>query len=390
MKFSQTGKAKSAKFEWAKQKVLCVTDFITDSDDKAIGVKGLSYPDRKNIEVLLDNDCPQAANPKRKTFEDCRNGYTAIGQKRKMEIGAILRLNCTPDSGTDKYKTTWINMLAGNEELAKSTMRFGFMAVELFPASEEIAEKFKEFKKQLQNEKPGIRGYEIENAFLEEIKGQQRYHGHCLQYHDQNIFTADANGLRAKLVEYYASPKFASATTEAGKEYEPINPGLIIRAINSDGHVVSAVDITSAKLFHAEAKTPEARADFAADSAQKMFGDDIVSFNILPYDKTSISQIALTVEDATILNIKALTRARNASFEIVEGTGGNDYENRANQAAVRTAGNGMVVEVVIPDGAARVDVALLDKDGSLMVDASKVEKQIEEQAADEESASPGM
>lgn len=353
-------------------KIVSVSDFIQDESGKAVGIKGVSFPDKTDVEIMLSTSGANADNAKRRDFEAYRKGFKAPnGSRVAIEPGAVLRLNCK-ETGENSFETEWINVLAGNRESAKQALRFGYCAVELY-TPEPIKETYREVATTLKAENPDVSKYDIENALLEKIKGERRYNGNVLLYHPAQIMEADVASLKETLVGYYGSEKFAKVTSEnSDKAYEPVSPGVIVRALNADGEALAAMDVTGAMLYKAKAVSPEERAEYAASLPAQMGLDDAASYSLLPYDRVRISEFSLTVEDKTVAGIKSFARAQSMSFEkITDESGETGYENRAMQAAVKSAGNGMISELAIPAGAEIVDVALLAKDGTKMKEAGK-------------------
>lgn len=385
MKVMRNNSGNAKKPARAVTKIVSVSDFIQDESGKAVGIRGVSFPDKTEVEIILSTSGANAENAKRRDFEAYRKGFKAPnGSRVAIEPGAVLRLNCK-ETGENSFETEWINVLAGNRESSKQALRFGYCAVELY-TPEPVKEIYREVAATLKAETPDVSKYDIENALLEKIKGERRYNGNVLLYHPGQIMEAEAASLCETLAGYYGSGKFAKVTSEnSDKTYEPVSPGVVIRALNADGEVLAAMDVTGAMLYKAKAETPTERAAYAASLTDQLGFGDAASYSLLPYDKIRISEYSLTVEDNTITGIKSFARAQSMSFEkVTDESGETGYENRAMQAVVKSAGNGMISELALPDGARSVDIALLAKDGSEMKEAGR------EKEEESDGNSPGM
>jgi len=389
-----------AKQQEAKRetKILVVRSFIEDEQGRAIGVTGVTFPEKTEIEVLLSTSGKHAANEKRRDFETYRKGFKVpTGTKVKLETGGVLRLTCV-QTGENRYETDWINCMAANKDVAQKNMSFKHTGVELF-TPEQVKSKRDEIRKQMQQAGGGeVNRTKLEDALREAISGQERFRGNVLVYHNDKITDVPANGLQSALQTYYAQERFAKVANEEGKTYEPISPGVVVRALDADGKVLGALNITGANLYTANAHNPDERADFAAKSSIQHLGSaDVAAYSILPYDRIHISHFATLVEKKNIQNINALMRACYYSRkEAVDDSGQPYTEQHALPAAVTYAPNGMARGVSLPDSAVSksVDVALLDlKGGELPVAERRTtaaDAAAPEADDDEESNSPGM
>lgn len=385
MKITRNSSGNAKKAARAVTKIVSVSDFIQDESGKAVGIKGVSFPDKAEVEIMLSTSGANAENSKRRDFEAYRKGFKAPnGSRVAIEPGAVLRLNCK-ETGENSFETEWINVLAGNRESSQQALRFGYCAVELF-TPEPVKETYREVAAGLKAGNPDVSKYEIENALLEKIKGERRYNGNVLLYHPAQTMETGAASLKETLTGYYGSAKFAKVTSEnSDRTYEPVSPGVVIRALNGDGEVLAAMDVTGAMLYKAKADSPEERAAYAASLTDQLGIGDAASYSLLPYDRIRISEYSLTVEDNTVAGIKSFARAQGMSFEkVTDESGETGYENRAMQAVVKSAGNGMISELAVPAGSRTVDVALLARDGTEMKEAGRQEED------ESDDNSPGM
>jgi len=357
-------------------KIVSVDEFVLDGAGKAVGIKGKSFPDRSPITVTLTAEGPKAENPNRKDFDAYRKGFTAAGKKRVLEPGGILRLNCA-EAGESAFAADWINVLSYNAESTKQSMSFGFTGVEL--AMTDIAKaRYYDIKKEMTAENSNVGPYAVNDALFAELKGQKPYKiANVVQYHPGNIMDCGEDNLRDTLLTYYGDAKFGKVTSESGSTYEPVSPGLMVRALNAEGEILESVNVTSFALFKAGVETPEDRAAYVQKQVLESFSPEgTASYSLLPYDRRKISDLSMTVDDNTKQGIHGFVMAQRATSK--PSPDGSGFEVHAVQAAIRSAENGMPTDIAIPHGAKSVNVALLARDGTeLRVAASPQEEETE-------------
>ena len=378
----ETKKSAAAPRQQVQTKIVSVDEFVLDGAGKAIGIKGKSIPDKSVITVMLTTEGAKAENPKRKDFETNRAGFTASGKKCKLEPGGVLRLNCT-ETGENTFSTDWINVLSYNAESSKQSMSYGFTGVELIMTDVAKA-RYYDIKKEKTAENAQVGAYPVYDALFTDLKGQKPFKiANVLQFHPGNIKDCGTADLPGALQAYYSDPKFAKVTNEAGKTFEPVSPGLIIRALNANGEVLDAVNITGFAFHKAGAETPEERAAYAQKEA---FSEGVASYSLLPYDRRKISDHSMTVEDNTKQGMLGFAMAMRATNK--PSADGSSFELHATQAAIRSAENGMPTDIAIPYGAQAVNVGLLAKDGGELRAAVDAGPQGNPQEEDAESEGP--
>jgi hypothetical protein len=387
------------------QKIVFVQEFIEDDSGKAVGIKGLSYPDRTCVSVTLTTEGVNAENNSRPSFDEYRKGYsTPRGGEIKIEEGAVLRLNCH-DLGDNNFAAEWINIVAKNLDEQKRTVAFGYASVEAFPSDEarelrkaiaaRIGEENPELKtsgKLLEKKQLFQRNKMIEDELREQLKNKPRYkNASVMLFHTDAIADVTAEKAGEYFLKYYSDERFARTAGKDGNLYEKMSPGVLIRAVNADGEVIDCVKLGSYDLYKNKAESPEERANLAVRQLNRIPASDAVTYSVLPFDTVKIGEISLKVNSANKLGIDRIqqmlgkTRVNKYSdegkFLYVE-----DY---AVPAAIRfSQPSGLVSDVYMPHGSKRVQEALLDKGGQEMKEAPPSSPAESEDESD--SVSPGM
>lgn len=390
--FGQTPK-KSKSRSYPDTKLLHIKQFVME-DGKAVGIIGQAYPSREQIEVRMDMECEKAKNTGRKDFEALRSGFRLPNREvMKIEPGAVLRLPCHV-TGEGQAVTEWINVLTRNADETKDKLRFGFASVELY-TPKALRQKRDEIRKELKGAvSDEDLEFKVDARMLEVCQNQQRYDGAVRLYEHAAPIKGDFAQAMEGVADYYAKECFKPVTDElTQKQYERAQPGIFIRALDPDGGVVAALDVSPAELYRAQAASVEERTAVVEEkiaSILEVFPD--AQLNLLPYSRISISKFPLTVTDNNY-DLKAFRRAQNMSCEYKVDPEGERYiEARAMEAVVEFSNNGMVSSFSVPEGAKNVDVARLDEKGGEMpvagMESATEEPPAEESQAQEQPAPP--
>lgn len=252
----QDQKAQQQKKQKAQQVLrhVYVQDFLKDEEGAVTGVKGVTWPDRISVNVVLDYECDKAKNAKRMDFAKLAKGFKVSGHKYQLEKGGILRMRTIPieeekEGATLKLKTDWINVVSYNKEQTTQSVRFG-LALGKTKTPSAVWQKREEIRKspsfakwlRTQEEETGNKverreyNEELERRLANEMPGQLRYFGEYFVYSPDKIVTnSNPQVLRDALVDYFSDPDFTVRESEGGRQYRPIKPHLIIRGLNDYG-----------------------------------------------------------------------------------------------------------------------------------------------------------
>jgi hypothetical protein len=374
------------------EKIVFVQDFIEEGG-KTIGVKGLSYPDKTEICVTLTTDGAHAENVKRPTFDAYHKG-TGIVRNQKISEGAVLRLNCH-DRGGNNFQADWINVVAHNLEEQKSTLTFGYIAAEAYSSKEIFTEQMK-IRERLSKEQPELSGSRLSRAVEKELRGrlegEQRFNNaYVFVYHNKDIVDVTAEQAQDYFMKYYSEARFAPVYKEGEeKPLERVAPGLMIRAVNSEGEVIDCAKIGASTLYKDNAHTPEERAGVAMKYMRDITSPDVVGFSVLPFDRVRIGAMTTEVSVKNTIVIDHFQRLMSATRLNRKDEEGNRYvEEFAVQGVAKfSQPSGLASDALIPYGSKRVDVALLDRDGGELAKANTVAPT--DSADEDDSPSPGM
>lgn len=237
-------------------KYVYVQEFLKNEKGIPSGVRGVTWPTRETVSIVMDNDCEKAQNARRRTFAQWAKGFSYQGTTQKLEPGGMVRLRCTPlDSSKDgdpQYKTDWINVITRNKEQTSEQIKFAWVQgkvrtpIEVREKRNEIRQSSamvkmaKEYKDEHGSPMPPeIVNREIERRLAEAMRGKDRYHmtyysydpNDCIRGHDKQM-------IREKLLQYFSDGQFEPRYTKDDVEYRPIKPHLIIRGVNEEGQYV--------------------------------------------------------------------------------------------------------------------------------------------------------
>lgn len=232
-----------------------IQEFLKDDQGQVFGVQGVTWPERRPVSVVMDNECDKAKNENRPTFAKFSKGFRAGGNKVKLEEGAIIRVRtlhadenpCSP--GILPLKTDWINVVTYNRQQTMERVKFGLVQgkVSTPPEVWEKREQIRtspDFKKWMgmQEDKAGRRlspreiNGELERRLSEEMPGKNRYNARYFLYYPEGITTSSDRGfLRSELQKYFSDPAFDIQESDGGNQYRPVRPHLIIRGLNENG-----------------------------------------------------------------------------------------------------------------------------------------------------------
>ncbi|MDR1855915.1 MAG: hypothetical protein LBR22_01960 [Desulfovibrio sp.] len=347
------------------RRIVTVTEFIEDADGKAVAINGVTFPDGRSVRVLPPPPPQTPGTSAPLDFEACRQGNTFRGPDVRLEPGGVLQINCI-DRGA-QLDAKWLAMMASNAEAAKRNLSLGHGSLALF-IPEHLRKLHMETAKDTLAKNPKANYYEIARAYIGAVKGEPCYRGSYQGFDLPGIFRTDPGDLKGRLICHYAEERFRRVAVE-GRSFEPISPGLIVRAMDDGGRVTAALHIQPEHLYKEGLSTPDQRASYVAEVVQdQLQGEGVVAYDCLPYDRRLVSRFSLTNDperEWTMRGILSLVNARRNSSELVDG----QHEMRAFRAAATFAGNGMVTDVVVPTGEVPVEAARLTQDGSLMAEA---------------------
>ena len=231
---------------------------IRGEDSRIVGVRGFLWPDRRSVEVTMDNETDKAKNTRRLGFAEYVKGVKFSGKRVRLDKGALLRLRCgEAEPGTDgvvRLKTDWINVEVQNGQEFKEKVKLGLVTVktrtppDVQRKREEILQSpgFRAFVSEYR-EKNGVErmpqevfNREVEARLSKAMPGRERYITTYFLYDPSgNMVGSDPVALRESLVEYFR--QFRSVENERGEEYRPVKPHLIVRGLNENGEFNGAV-----------------------------------------------------------------------------------------------------------------------------------------------------
>ena len=301
----------AVKFIWMK-------DYILDEKGQAVGANGYTWPDKQPVRVLLDMECEKAHSPRRKTFQDLREGYRMGRDKFQLDNGAILRLRLFPTDTSGEYKTDWINVITHNGEETEAQMRFGYVLGKLRTpkaviqkrqelerdpqVKERIQKEFHErFPDKTMTENDYYEG--LERVLAEKMHGVPRFHMAYYYYDPKGIVETDnREELKSFLQKYFSNPSFKPILSTQKNYYRPVEPYLCIRFLNDNGRYTgkhlefsrSDHSVTEEKdgKYITTFLTPEE----CVDSIMREIPDDMGRVSVLPGEIFIHSKIALAMD----------------------------------------------------------------------------------------------
>lgn len=360
-------------------KILYLKDFITEGGT-TIGVLGIVYPSREQIEVRMDMTCEKGNDANRSDFEKMRADFN-------LEPGAILRLPyyTTGENKAVVDKIDVFNVLTRNEKETRQKLSFGYASVDLY-TPKALRQQREDIRKELKGTVPDDElVFNVDERMLQACRNQRRYDGAVRLYFPSESIVGDFDDVMPAVKNYFCDLMFGKVVEEGGL-FPREQPGLWLRALNFQGEVLAVHEVSPSMLYHAGGVIPEERITVVYEELLSMLGRfPDAQFNLLPYSKVDISQFPLTVTGNND-ELKAFRRALDMSYELKLNDDGERYlEARAMEAVVEFADNGLVYSFFVPEGARNVDVARLGDKGQEMPFAGRGAS-LEEEKAHPESA----
>lgn len=367
-------------------KYIYVKEFLTNEKGSAIGVKGIAWPDRSPVAVIMDNDCEKAKNARRRTFSEWARGFKYQDRTMKLEPGSMIRLRCTPceplADGVQSFKTDWINVITRNGEETRNNIKMGLIQCKIrTPAdvknkrneireSAEFKQTVKAYKeKNGRDMPPEMYNREVENRLAEAMRGRDRYQTVYYNYRPDGCMKgSDPTALREELINYFSDSQFNPQYTRDDMPYRPVKPHLIVRGLNEQGqyngiraefmpgHDMRYKRDENGKVIDKACLTAEE----CAEAVIANLPTGCAGWNILPaYVYThSLEQMKIgSGNDYSLRQVYAL----NADCHLPDADGGRPQMRAINMALRVSSGEKCVVTEVMRDFRAQaVDPVLID------------------------------
>ncbi len=382
----------AVKFVWMK-------DYILDENGRAVGCSGYTWPDKQPVRALLDMECPKAHSPRRKTFQELREGYRMGRDKFTLDNGAILRLRLFPTETSGEYKTDWVNVITHNKEETEAQMRFGYVLGKLrtpkavkqtrqeLERDPEVRERIqREFHERFPDKTMTENDYYegLERVLAEKMHGEPRFHMAYYFYDPKRIVETDNREmLRSFLQEYFSNPVFTPILSTQKNYYRPVEPYLCIRFLDDNGRYTgkhlefSRDDHQVREEKEGKYTTTYLTPEECVDAIMKEIPNDMGRISVLPGEIYTHSKIALTMDKDKKDNEFAIKHAQRLNDDCnVPASKGAPEQFRAFKMGLElTQSESLVVTETLRDfSLPGVDPILINGDG-VMLERAEPEEQ---------------
>lgn len=361
----------------AENIVMRVIDYKLDEKGAAVALKGVTFPDKREVEVSFTDTGKYADNPNRRTMEGYRKGFNLGGTQYKLEPGGLVsfsRAYKKPDGG---YQTPWMDVLAYNSEKAQQHISSGLSVVRMY-TPRETKPLLKETYEKLKSE--GVPQDQLAREVEKQLPdGTQRYRGVVEMYHpSQAMRGTNADELRSAVETYFNDVKFQKHEISDGKMKAQADPGAIIRFLDQENRVADYSYIPHYELYqNGEEFSVQEQADYVLDTIRQTqnANQDLVAVDVLPFSEFTISHMTLQVGKSG-QKIENFRRAFEGGHPRTED---GEMETVAHPALVKFSMNGYFINAVAGDFKGEgVDPVLLAKDGQTLTPTPQLYAEPEE------------
>jgi len=330
-------------------KYVLVQSFIEDQKGFTIGVKGVTWPTREPIEVVMDNETEKAKNAQRRNFNHYARGFKVKGEMLKIEPGgALLRLRCVPDPEVKgRFMADWINVEVKNRQELDDQIRMGLVLCKAFTPSE-VRQKRKEIcaspemrdfvagyrkengldgaSRDPRKERDAQKAFqkEVEARLAEAMPGKARFNTSYYLYEPAaSMKGSTPEELRPALVEYFFQPEFQQAFSDSGQPYRPVKPHLIVRCMDENGqftgrtaefmpeHSMNFTRDEDGRVIDRACLTAEECADHVVNNLP----NGAVSWNILPAKVYTHSLLQMRLGQGNEFHLQTVSSLNEACHE---------------------------------------------------------------------------
>lgn len=372
----------------AESIVMRVTDYKLDEKGAAVALKGVTFPDKREVEVSLTDTGKAAENPNRNSLNDYRKGFNLGGIQYKLEPGGLVsfsRAYKRPDGG---YQTPWMDVLAYNSEKAQQHISTGLSVVRVY-TPRETKLLLKDAYEKLKAE--GVPQDQLAREVEKQLpSGTQRFRGIVEMYHpSQSMRGTEADELRSAVETYFNAPQFKERVLEDGDSARAqADPGVIVRFLDQEDRVADFSYIPHFEFYQNDRMlTSEEQVDYVLDTIRQTqnANPELVAVDILPFSEFAISPKTLQVGKSG-QKIESFRRAFEGGHPRTED---GEMETVAHPALVKFSTDGYFINAVAGDFKGEgVDPVLLAKDGQTLIPAPQLYAEPEEPEGPQAGQSP--
>lgn len=356
----------------AENIVMRVTDYKLDEKGAAVALKGLTFPDKREVEVSLTDTGKAAENPNRSTLNDYRKGFKFGKSTYKLEPGGLVSFSKAykkPDGG---YQATWMDVMAYNSDDAKNYISNGPSVVRLY-TPRETKSLLKETSDRLKKE--GVPQDQLHWEVEKKLPtGTQRFRGVVEMYHpSQSMRGTDADELRSAVEAYFNAPQFKERVLEDGDSARAqADPGVIVRFLDQEDRVADFSYMPHFEFYqNDQTLTVPEQVDYVLDTIRQAQQENpgLVAVDVLPFSEFAVSPMTLKVGNAG-QKIESFRRAFEGGHPRTED---GEMEVVAHPSLLKFSTDGLFINAVAGNFRSEgVDPVLLAKDGQTLTPAPQL------------------